>query len=360
MGTILGRRALNRALLARQLLLRRARLPAADAIEHLVGMQGQAPNAPYYGLWTRLAGFRHEELSTLISERLAVRITLMRGTLHLVTVRDALRLRPSTQQVLERGVQRIRGLAGLDLDEVVKAGRALLEERPRTFAELGPLLQELWPDRDAVALARVVRWVVPLVQVPPRGLWRTKAPAAHTTVESWLGLELAGDPAPDEALLRYLGAFGPATVQDMRAWSGVAGLREVVDRLRPRLRTFADERGNELFDLPDAPLPDQDTPAPVRFLPDFDNLVLSHADRTRVVAEERRGRIMANGVGRPSFLVDGFVAGTWKLEKGRLLVRPFVPLAAAHRAALAEEGGRLLAFAAAEAADHDVRFLPPE
>jgi hypothetical protein len=350
---VLGRRALNRALLERQLLLLRWEISAFDAIEHLVGMQAQVPNDPYVGLWARLVGFVADELSALIAERRAVRASLMRATIHLVTDRDFLRLRPVMQPVLERDVYRSATygrdkLAGLDVDAVLSAGRALLEERPRTNAELRRLLGERWTDRDPASLAYAVRGLLPLVHVPPRGLWSTSGPVALTTVEAWLGRVVDPDPAPDEVIMRYLRAFGPATVADIRTWSGLTGLRDLIERLRPRLRTFSDERGRELLDVPDAPLPNPDTPAPPRFLPQFDNALLSHADRTRIMTEDRRRVLIRNRLALGTVLVDGFVGGTWrtKWDRGKttLLIEPFEPLPAGDRDALTEEAERLVRF----------------
>ncbi len=359
-GGVLGRRALNRALLGRQLLLRRAELPAADAIERLVGLQAQVPNAPYVGLWTRLEHFRHDDLAQLVGERRAVRIALMRSTIHLVSARDCLALRPLLQPVLQRGLQGNFGrrLAGLDTQALADAGRALVEQQPRTFAELGTLLHERWPNRDPAALAIAVRTFVPLVQIPPRGIWGASGQATHTTAEAWLGRPLDPNPSPDEMVLRYLAAFGPATVNDIQMWSGLTRLREITERLRPRLLTFRDEHGRELFDLPDAPRPDPDTPAPPRFLPEYDNALLSHADRARIIANDHRSRVFTLG----SVLVDGFVRGTWKITRGggsaTLAVTLFEALSNHDRTALAEEGSRLLEFAAHDAQTHDIHFAP--
>ncbi|WP_055586892.1 winged helix DNA-binding domain-containing protein [Streptacidiphilus griseoplanus] len=361
---VLDRRALNRALLARQLLLERAGMPAADAVEHLVGMQAQAPNPPYLGLWTRLDGFRTEDLAELVRGRQAVRLVMMRSTIHLVTARDCLRLRPVLAESLARTLQSAfgRGLAGLDLDEVVRLGRRLLEEEPLTLGGLGTRLAEKWPDRDGFALANAVRNLAPLVQLPPRGLWGESGQAVHATAESWLDAPLESDTSPDAVVLRYLAAFGPASVKDMQMWSGMTRLAAAVKRLRDELLVFRDETGRELYDLPDAPRPDPGTAAPVRLLPEFDNILLSHADRSRILTEDQRRTVMTrNGLIKSTVLVDGFVAGLWRLEQQRdaaaVVVEPLVPLTRREQDAVEAEAGRLLDFAAPGAATHEVRTL---
>jgi winged helix DNA-binding protein len=274
------------------------------------------------------------------------------------------------QPVIDRGLYANRahreGLEGVDIEALAAAGRALIEERPRTAKELGVLLRERWPGRDPASLARAVRHLVALVQVPPRGVWGKSGPAAHTTAEAWLGRSLDSDPSLEEMVVRYLGAFGPAGVEDAQAWSGLTRLGEVVDRLRPRLLSFRDEHGGEMFDLPDAPRPDPDVPAPPRFLPEFDNLILSHADRSRVIADEHRKALASrNGMVPATFLVDGFVRGTWRTERIRgkvtLAIEPFEPLAKDDRGALAEEGERLLQFMAEpeDAEPYDIRIAEP-
>ena len=218
----------------------------------------------------------------------------MRGTIHLVSARDCLMLRPLVQPAVDRGLSLLLGrqLAGVDTAALAAAGRVLVEERPLTFSELGAALSAQWPQHPPAALAQGVRALVPLVQVPPRAVWGAAGQAAHTSAEAWLGRP-TWRPAPslDRLVTRYLAAFGPASVQDAQAWSGLTRLREVVDRLRPGLRAFRDEQGAELFDLPGAPRPDPDTPAPVRLVAEFDNLVLSHADRARIISEPNRQRM---------------------------------------------------------------------
>jgi hypothetical protein len=361
---VLSTRRLNRALLARQMLLRREQAPVEEALERLVGMQAQVPLQPYFGLWSRVEGFDPEDLSRLIESRRAVRAALMRTTIHLVTARDCLRLRPLMAPVLERTLRSTpfgKGTVGLDLGEVVAEGRKLLEEQPRTLTELGRRLQDRWPDREAINLARTVHYLAPLVQVPPRGLWGRSMQATWTTVEHWLGRELEAEPSLDAVVLRYLEAFGPATASDMRTWSGLAGLSDALERLRPQLRTFCDEQGRELFDITDGLLPEEEVEAPVRFLPEYDNLFLSHADRSRIVDPElRRAFATANGVGPNSFAVDGFLSGSWRIfeEKrvARLVVDPVVELSTSQRNGLAAEGEALLRFAAAGAERREVEF----
>jgi Winged helix DNA-binding domain len=368
-GDVLSRRALNRALLARQMLLGRAERPVEKAIEHLVGMQAQAPNAPYVALWSRLEGFRPDELAQLITERRAVRTSLMRTTLHLVTARDALALRPLMRPMITSRFSSspfARNLVGMDMEMLLAAGRAMLEERPYTTAALGKLLQERWPDRDATSLVHGVRYLVPLVQLPPRGIWGAGGQPTWTTVEAWLGQpvpSVSTEAGLEEMVLRYIAAFGPATVKDVQAWCWLTRLDTVVERLRPRLLTFRDEQGRELFDLPDAPRPDPNTPAPPRFLPEYDNLLLSHADRTRVMSADRKIPLLpGNGGVSGTLLVDGFFAGIWKITRQRdaatLRLELYEPIAQHERMELADEGARLLAFAAADAQAHDVQFAP--
>jgi hypothetical protein len=369
---VLNQRALNRALLARQMLLEPAPLPEgpgrADAViamvEHLAGLQAQAPFPPYYGLWSRLAGFQPGDLADLLVGRQVVRIALMRSTIHLVSARDCLTFRPLIQPVLDRSLPAIFGkqFAGLDTAALAGAGRALVDAEPRTFGELSGLLTPDWPGHPPNALAQGVRTLVPLVQIPPRAVWGTAGQSRHTSAEAWLGSPLDPSPSLEAFVTRYLAAFGPATVADVQAWSGLTRLAEVVDRLRPGLRTFRDERGKELFDLPDAPRPAAGTPAPVRLVAEFDNLVLSHADRGRVISPAHRQRLNTrNGIFPGTVLVDGFVAGMWRITRSRgaatLTLEVFVPVSPADRDAIAAEAKRLLGFAAA-GVDHEIRFAP--
>jgi hypothetical protein len=368
---ILSRRALNRALLDRQKLLRPAALPVGRGraarviamVEHLVGLQAQAPNPPYYGLWSRLEGFRPGDLAELILDRRVVRVALMRGTIHLVSARDCLAFRPLTQPVLDRALRVAFGkqLDGVDLAALADAGRAVVEEAPRTFSELGALLSARWPGHSPSALAMGVRMLVPLVQVPPRGVWGASGQTRHTSAETWLGLSLEGRPSLERMVTRYLAAFGPASVADVQTWSGLTGLREVVSGLQPGLRVFRDEQGHELFDLPGAPRPGPGIPAPVRLVAEFDNLIHSHADRSRIISDQDRRRLFTrNGVFPGTVLLDGFAAGMWRISRSRgtaaLTVELFEPIPDAFLEGVVREGERLLAFGAPEGEDHDIRF----
>jgi len=366
MGEVLSRRSVNRATLARQLLLERHDLGLLDAVEHLVGLQAQTPHTWYHGLWSRLTGFDPERLAELLTSRAVVRIALMRSTIHLVSAGDCHRLRPLVQPVIERSMSGNfgRNLVDVDPDELTAAGKKLVDEQPRTFSELGRLLAEQWPGRDPASLAQAIRAWVPLVQVPPRGVWGKSGRSLHTSADAWLGAPDMPAMTPDELVVRFLTAFGPATVKDAQTWSGVTRLAEVFDRLRPALVTFRDEDGRELFDLPDAPRPDPDTPAPIRYLYDFDNLLLSHADRSRVISEGyHRQHFAMDGPMPQIVLVDGVTNGTWRITRAKtaatLTIQPFDRLTGPDRAELVEEGERLLTFAAPSATERDIRILPP-
>jgi hypothetical protein len=295
-----------------------------------------------------------------------VRIALMRGTIHLVSARDCLPLRRLVQPVLDRGLRGSFGkqLAGVDPAAVAAVGRELVESEPMTFSQLGEALAGHWPDHSPAALAQAVRAHVPLVQVPPRAVWGRAGQSLHTSAEHWLGPAAAADQPGPEALAglvtRYLGAFGPATARDVAAWSGLTGTRAVMEELRPSLVAFRDEQGAELFDLPSAPRPGEEAPAPVRLAAEFDNLLLSHADRSRVVHPGHLKRFYTiNGIFPGSVLIDGFVAGMWRLVRAKstatLTVELFGP--ARERDQVAQEAERMLAFCAA-GASHDVRFGP--
>ncbi len=363
---VLSLRQLNRATLARQMLLTRQPLPAAAAVERLVGLQAQLARPPYVGLWTRLRDFHREDLAACIESREVLKATWVRGTLHLLTAEDYTRFRAALQPMLTKGwsaIAKRRG-GGFEPEEVLMIARRALEEAPRTFAELSALLGERLPGLDVGAMRYAVRTHLPLVQVPESGGWSYPSKPAFALAEGWLGRPIAAGDDLRPLVPRYLAAFGPAAVTDMQTWSGLAGLKPTFEQLRGELATCRDERRRELFDLPDLEPPDADQPAPVRFLPEFDNLLLSHRDRSRVIAEEHRSKVFLPGLRvAATFLVDGFVAGTWKIEATKkaaaLLVQPFSGLARQDQAALAEEGERLLRFAEPRAGSFDVRLAEP-
>ena len=360
---VLDDRALNRASLARQLLLRRHELTALDAIEHLVGLQAQEPQEPYVGLWSRLAWFDPQELVDLLENRVAVRTVLMRRTLHLVTAGDCLVLRPLHQPMLVARAWSTLGrrLPGVDLSELAQAGRPLFEQEPRTLPEAGRAVGDRWPGVAARDLGDMLSSLIPLVQVPPRGIWGERGSARNTTIQAWLGRDLLDDPAVIDALiLRYLRAFGPASGADVRAWSGLSGLGDAVRRLRPQLRTFRDAQDRELFDLPDGILPDPDTPAPPRFLPAFDNAVLAYADRSRIIDQDHRGLSVE---GARFLLIDGRVAGTWTIafddEAATLRIGFLTGVDRQDAEVAVEEGRHLLALFDGDATRHRVEVTEP-
>ncbi|MGW3320499.1 winged helix DNA-binding domain-containing protein [Streptomyces fungicidicus] len=340
---VLGARALNRATLARQLLLRRSPMTAEEAVGHLVGLQAQNVKPPYYALAARLDGFTPEALSGPMASRAVARLVTLRSTIHTHTADDCLTLRPLVQPARDRELNSFRkGLAGVCPDRLAALARELVEAEPRTMGQLREALLKEWPDADPGALAVAARCKLPLVQVTPRGLWGRSGQVTLTTAEHWLGRPAEPAPSPDGTVLRYLAAFGPASVKDMQVWAGLTRLRETFERLRPRLVTFRDDNGVELFDLPDAPRPDPDTPAPPRFLPEFDNLLLSHADRARVVPPEYRGRHWRGNIAYRSLLVDGFLAGLWRLDGDALVIETFGRLGRDRWEEVAAEGERML------------------
>jgi hypothetical protein len=364
-GDTLTLRQLNRATLARQMLLEREDIPIASAVERLCGIQAQEARPPFVGLWTRVAGFRAEDLHSLLHKRGVVRATFLRGTLHLLAARDYQAFRTAIQPVLDEALKVLGSRArGLDVEQVLPAAIALYEQEPRNFNDLRGLLQARFPDVNERALGYTVRTRLPLVMVPTDDRWAFPSVADFTLAANWLSTPLSEDGSPDELVRRYLAAFGPATAADVQTWSGLRGVKEIIARLRPELITMRDQNDRELFDLPDAPRPDGDVPAPARFLPEFDNLVLSHADRTRVIADEHRGHVVTKNLRvRASVLHDGFACGIWDLERKKtsvtLRVTPFRRLPAAAVRELTEEATALLEFLEPDAVSTGVRFEEP-
>ena len=353
-GDVVTQRQLNRTTLQRQLLLERTDRALLDVVEHLVGLQAQEPPDPYLAMWSRVADFDPDAFGALLTDRAVVRIVVMRGTIHLVTAADCCFLRPLIQPVLDRELRAHQqfkdALATMDLSPVLAFARPLLAETPLPGSKLRAAIAERFPDLDAGAAAYACRNHLALVQVPPRGVWGRTLQVTNTPAEAWLGRPLRTDATVDEMVLRYLAAFGPASPADATAWSGLTGMREVFDRLAPQLRTYRNEAGRELFDLADATLADPDLPAPVRFLPEYDNVLLSHRDRTRFFPETSSTSFDDARFFKGTVLHDGLVVATWWIERDKphttstLHVTPSVPLPAAARRAIEAEGSRAVAF----------------
>jgi Winged helix DNA-binding domain len=351
MTGVLDRRALNRALLARQGLLAREATPALDMVARLAGLQTQNPTAGHLALWSRLADYDPAELDALLERREVVRVTLMRATKHLVTAADALAWRAAHEPVLRRAVRGnfSAALDGLDLDRLADLALELAGDEALTTTELGRRLAEHFEDRDPLGLGIAAHLAHPYVQPPPRGLWGRGGAALNEPLARWLGATPSADPAPDELVRRYLAAFGPASVMDAQAWCGITKLRDAFERLRPQLVTFEGPDGAELFDLPDAPRPPADTPAPVRLLPVYDNVCLAYADRSRIVSDAHRKTILLRGWIDDGFvLADGFAKATWRVHRdrkrsARLVVTPFEDLGGVD---VVPEGEAFLAFVA--------------
>jgi len=344
-------RELNRATLARQLLLRRHRLSVTQAIERVAGLQAQWPPSPDIGLWTRLDRFRAEDLVRAVARRQVVKGTLMRTTLHLVTARDYLAYGGIYRASRIRELERQAAALGESADFAAEGERLAVfaAEQPRSRPELLALL-----GRPKLTIEERTPWLAwyglsahaGLLNGPDSSAWRWHTGrATFVPARTWLGADGDGGEAAATHLVRsYLAAFGPASRADIAKWSGLARVHVDSGLARLQLRRFLDEHGRELYDLPRAPLPPRETETPVRLLPRFDNLVLSHDDRRRVVSDEHRALVIEGGEVRPTFLVDGFVAGIWSLERGRVRLEPFVSLSRSVRRALAEEAGRLEGF----------------
>jgi hypothetical protein len=353
----LERDVLTRATAQRQWLDRRAEASAADAVAHLAGIQAQEPLEPYAGLWSRLAGFRAEHLVALLEERQAVRTITMRRTIHLHSAAEARALRPLCDPMLRQRMLGVIGkeLPGVDVDELAGLARPLFEGEPRPPGEVARELAPRWPGVPPRWLADAIVTLVPLVQVPPRGVWGESAGVRCTTYDVWLGTEHPAqgerDPAEDlrELVRRYLRAYGPATSSDLRAWCGLSGLPAVVEDLEPELVAYRDERGRRLLDLAGLTLPTgpaADEPLPPRFVPSFDNVVLGYADRTRVIDDEHKHLSI---LGARYLLIEGRVAGTWVPAPGArggvdVEVTALRRISRPDRAEAAEEGAALAAF----------------
>jgi hypothetical protein len=338
---VLTQRELNRVLLARQLLLERTRLPLARALERVGCLQAQYAPSGYIGLWSRVDGFERGALTRALEQRRVVQATLMRDTIHLVSPRDYWPLLLAVRSERKARALRVEKAEPRAMERAAARLRDFLSDGPRPQSEiLEALGRSVWRPRIAA-------WV-DLVRVPPAGTWERRRADLFALAEDWVGREpeLSEGAAIDHAVRRYLGAFGPASAEDIASWAGLktAAVTPAVERLS--LRRFRDEEASELVDLPKAPLPSAETPARICFLPTWDATLLVHARRTAILPEQYRSRIFH--VRTPhsfsTFLVDGAVAGTWRFEDGRIKLDPFEPLSRQTRRALADEGERLAAF----------------
>ena len=359
---ILTLRELNRATLARQMLLQRETISIPATIERLAGMQAQLASAPFVGLWTRLENFKREELATELTRRNIVKASLMRATLHLFSAADFIHYRTTLQTVLDLAGDSIVQQRGAEFDrkKLLTAGQKFIAQKPRTFAEITAMVSELMPDVDVGALRYTVRTKIPLVQVPIASEWSFSSKPEFALAQEWIGKIDTKDYLP-ELVKRYLAAFGPASVTDAQSWLGLK-LKEVFEKLRPELITYKDETRRELFDLPDAPLPDADTIAPIRFLPEFDNILLSHNNRKRIVTDEFRKQVYLPALRvAATILVDGFVRAAWKVEKAKtvatLIIEPFEKITKKDRTEIAGEAEQLVRFIVPNVKSYEIKFV---
>lgn len=357
----LTRRQLNRTLLARQLLLERHSLDCSTAIETLGGMQSQIPNPPYIGLWTRLRRFEKSYLTASLERRAVVRAPWIRSTLHLVSAADHQRFQAVIQPALARGLRSFFGARakGLDIERLIAIAKPFLESDGPTIGELRDRLQAQDPDADKQAMAYAVRSCLPLAQIPPSGTWGVGTRATYTTAESWLGL---ATPSNLESLFRrYLAAFGPADVMDFQTWTGMTSLKSQLKETLSTLVAYRDEGGRVLYDLPAQPLVADDKPAPIRFLPEYDNILIAHRDRTRILPEDQRKKVFVSA-GRVlgTVIIDGFVAAIWKCERANkaatIRVTLFERQPTDALALIEAEGLALARFIAEDAERHLVEF----
>lgn len=327
---------INRSYLARQHLLERVEMTAHQAIEYLVALQAQDVMPPFIGLWSRLQGFRPEGINNGLLDRTLVRATSLRPTVHLTTRRDVLKLLPIMLPGYVRMAQAptsIRGLfSRVDIADVTTWANWLMNNTDRGAEEMRERARIDWPEEDPQLLASAVQWILPLCQIPPRGVWKTNARPRWALADQWLGEPLETTSNLEELVLRYIRAFGPMATGDIQAWSRLTGLKPVIDSLRPDLRLLIDEVGRELLDLPESLWPEEATAVPVRFLGAYDNLWLAHKDRSRILAEDHRLLIMNNGIGRPAVLIDGLIAARYRIDvrkrRAILSIQPFRELTA--------------------------------
>ena len=353
-------KALNRATLARQLLLRRERLPVDAAVHRLLALQAQLPRPPVVGLWARLEGLDRQAVARLFESRALVRGTTMRGTLHVMTAGDYLAFRACLQPGLDAGLRAIlrERATALDMIALGRTAEAYLK-KPHNFEQIRAHLVAAYPGGDERAMGYAVRMALPLVQVPGAGPWAFPAQADFVSAKAWLGKAPAPCSSPDRLILRYLGALGPATVKDAESWLGRGGLAPAFDRLRPQLVVVGGTARAPLYDLPDAPRPDGDVPAPIRFLPEWDSVVVTRADE-RVVSRAHRPRVFLPGLRVAALvLVDGFAMASWNVTRTRkiatLTVESFSTLPKRLASELKAEGESLLTFVEPDAVTYEIQ-----
>jgi hypothetical protein len=362
MSKMLSLRQLNRATLQRQLLLERHDMNVVETTERLMGIQAQVNNPPYIGLWTRLNAFDKETLSQAMRDRQIVRAPLLRSTLHLFSADDYMRFRSTIQPALTKGYNSFFGTrqANIPLQQVLETAEKAMKTQVLTTSKLKELLFTIAPNADSDALAYATRTFLALVQVPPSGFWGTGVNYEYTLAEDYLGKPML----PEDLLglfKRYLRAFGPASIKDFQFWVGITKLQDMLKGIKDQFTVYKDEKGTELFDLPDLQIPEGDTPAPIRFMPEYDNLVIGHDSRVRVLADEHYKRVFLSAARvRSMILVDGFVAGAWKIDKTKgqivLSIEPFVMLDNSTQETLEVEGQRLMKFVEPNGKSYSVIF----
>jgi hypothetical protein len=359
-------RQLNRALLARQLLLKRERVSVRAAIHAAGGLQSQEPKDPFVALWSRIDSFKSRQLLAAAESRAIVRGTFLRATIHTATADDFAAFRLLLQPVIHRELQIRRefGGGGFDRLKLESAARALLARGPLSAQQLGEALASKFPKaQGAAGLARWIRTGIPLIMAPTDDRWGYSRPPRFAAADQWLDQPLDAGRSAEDLVLRCLSAIGPAGSADIRTWSGLKGIKPILESLRPRLAVFKDESGRELFDVAGAPRPDAETPAPVRFLPEYDNVFLSHADRGRIMhaAHGRHFTQAGNGRRLRTVLVDGFVRAGWTAtrrgSRAAIEVRAFEKFSKAAAAELSAEAEALLHFMEPDAGEFVVDML---
>jgi hypothetical protein len=360
---ILSTRQLNRATLARQMLLERHDASIAETIRFLGGLQAQQSNDPYIGLWSRLNGFTHEALTALIVDRTLARATTMRGTLHLHTAADLVGFRTLVQGFLETSWKTnfLKRFGSEDQTKVRRAGVRILDKGPITSGDLGKQLKVKFPTAEPLALAVLVQMSETLIQVPPTRLWGNGSAPKLARIETWLPGQKSSLSRLD-LVRRYLAAYGPASINDMQIWCRLTRLSAEFKVLEKELVSFEDSHGRVLYDLPEAPRPAADTPAPVRFLPLYDNAYLGYDDRRRMLMDEDLERLNLFSDFKPAVLIDGVIAAGWavsrKKDAARLRIEPYRKFGTKQVREIELEGAAFLRFMAEDAKSHTVEVQP--